>query len=182
MWSFTLHVLYELSIFKKIGCKEIHFPVMIQVTLNPCISESSSGPMITNHARAEELLTMDFLPIRCLISRSYAVFDQPWWQSLERLFGLSHWWQVGHLKQLTFVSKPFPSCLTFPLSCLPCHWFLPLFYLIGYVFLWPKLRPFYSRRGRPYMHRYTNMCTYTEMHTASVFKCISRWIKLYLLL
>lgn len=125
---------------------------------------------------------INFSSIRCLIARSFALFDQCWFIVIDKLFRLNHQWAVRHLKQLTCVSKPFCSCL---ISLCPI--FLAIdFYL--YFILWGmpfnKLPWLHSWAGQPvHMHMYMYVCMFTYPHIythtctqAYMFECINRWI------
>lgn len=84
-----------------------------------------------------------------------------------------------------FVSKPFRSCLIFPLSCISCHWFLPLSCRVCLFISRPK--SFLEQDGPYiyiyiYIHMYTCLymfiCTPIYTHTYSqayMFECINRW-------
>lgn len=169
LWSFALYVLYVN--FQSNRIQGNNFSAMIQVTLHTCISESSLGPITIEpcsrwRATYDRFLVnqvLDLQVVCCIWSALVTV--------VREALGLNHWWQVGHLKQLTFVSEPFPSCLIFPLSCLPCLWFLPSFYLVGMPFYDLPLRPFNSRTACTYMHTYAHIWTHTRVHS-----CLLVWM------
>jgi hypothetical protein len=179
--NFTLYLTW-LSVSKATGFFQIHFLIMIPVTLNTCILESSLGPIIIELHLCWRAASIDFLSVRHFISRSFAAFNPVPVDSHQTNSSDSNTSEKSSTWNNCPLSKPFCSCLVFAfMSCVPCHWFC-FFILSSRICLFISYPGPFLEQYRLHVYTCVHMHVYMPIHSifVHVYSCIHTSVHIYM--